>query len=87
MRAGERAEKKCPFEIVCRDHGASYILPVLKAVEYDNNSVPVVYPGLLFVVYSSIKKRFVCHIAYTDGDCSLKMPSDVCILSLLQMCQ
>ncbi|KAI6238130.1 Neurotransmitter-gated ion-channel ligand binding domain protein [Aphelenchoides fujianensis] len=29
-----------------RDHGASFILPVLKAVEYDNNSVPVVFPDI-----------------------------------------
>lgn len=28
------------------DHGASFILPVLKTVEYDNNSVPVVFAGL-----------------------------------------
>lgn len=31
--------------ILFRDHGASFILPVLKAAEYDNNSVPVVFPG------------------------------------------
>ncbi|KAI6181075.1 Glutamate-gated chloride channel [Aphelenchoides besseyi] len=29
-----------------RDHGASFILPVLKAIEYDNNSVPVVFPDI-----------------------------------------
>jgi hypothetical protein len=31
--------------MISSDHGASFILPVLKAVEYDNNSVPAVFPG------------------------------------------
>ncbi|CAD5221559.1 unnamed protein product [Bursaphelenchus okinawaensis] len=29
-----------------RDHGASYLLPILKTVQYDNNSVPVVFPDI-----------------------------------------
>lgn len=31
------------YDVKHRDHGSSYILPVLKAAKYDNNTVPVIF--------------------------------------------
>ena len=48
-----------------RDHGGSFLLPVLKAVDYDNSSVPVVFPDIPLNV---LVKLNIIHLANFDSE-------------------
>uniref|UniRef100_A0AC34R9W9 Neurotransmitter-gated ion-channel ligand-binding domain-containing protein n=1 Tax=Panagrolaimus sp. JU765 TaxID=591449 RepID=A0AC34R9W9_9BILA len=58
-------EVKEDYEFYYRDHGGSFLLPILKTVDYDNSSVPIVFPDIPLNV---LVKLNVLHLSNFDTE-------------------